>query len=240
VDKTLISRALEDDYGRMATRERVAPKPPQDMTHVFDEFTPVSDSEGRDRDGIRRFTRSKGFDIGALVTMGVRFKTTRAGEVYLAYPVRVSDGADLEAETVVGVKLRSCQTGRKLCEPGTRLSWPASPSMYGDGDPDTIYVCEGESDAAWLLAQRKPGAAVYCLHGGAALWDPRWAVPLNEAKSKGARILVATDNDYDRPVDVTGCQNIGEKLALRIMSDVPGSRRLRPPHPARDWCEAKP
>ncbi len=120
MDKTLISRALEDDYGRMATRERVAPKPPQDMTAVFGEFTPVSDSDGRDRDNIRRFAEAKGFGIGALVTMDVRFKTTRAGEVYLAYPVRCGPAADLNQGTVIGVKLRSCQTGRKLCEPGTR------------------------------------------------------------------------------------------------------------------------
>jgi hypothetical protein len=241
VDKTLIARALDDDYARLATRERVAPKPPQDMTAVFDEFTPVSDSEGRDRDNIRRFTASKGFDIGALVTMDVRFKTTRAGEVYLAYPVRCGPGADhLNQGTVVGVKLRSCQTGRKLCEPGTRLSWPAMPSLYGAGDPDRIYVCEGESDAAWLLAHGDLATDVYCLHGGAALWDARWAIPLVSAKSEGVKVLVATDNDHDRPTDVLGIQNIGEQLARKIMADVPGSKRLKPPMPARDWCEVRP
>ncbi len=220
----------------MATRERVAPKPPQDMTAIWNEYTPVSDSAERERDPIRRFCGSKGFDIGALIMLDVRYKMTRAGEVYLAYPVRVGEGADLEAGTVVGVKLRSVQSGRKLCEPGTRLSWPAMPSLYRHeaGDPTTVYVCEGESDAAWLLGQWKPGSAVYCLHGGAALWDARWAGPL---VASGARILVATDNDHDRPTDTRGIQNIGDHLAQRIMADVPGSKRLRPPMPARDWCE---
>jgi hypothetical protein len=223
----------EDDYYRMAARERTAPRPPQDMTNVFAEYTPVTDSGGRDRDNIRRFTDSKGFGIGELVKQSVRFTTTRAGEVFLAYPLRCADGEPL-AGKVIGIKLRAVRTGRKWCESGTRIGWPAIPSLYGSPSAETIYVCEGESDAGWLLANSDPTAAVYCLHGGAALWDARWAIPLVEATAK---IVVATDNDHDRPVDHLGVQNIGEKLARRIMSDVPRSRRLRPPLPARDWCE---
>ena len=150
--------------------------------------------------------------------------------------MRVGEGADLEAGTVVGVKLRSVQSGRKLCEPGTRLSWPAMPSLYRHeaGDPTTVYVCEGESDAAWLLGQWKPGSAVYCLHGGAALWDARWAGRSSHRCPDPGRHRQRPDP----PTDTRGIQNIGDHLAQRIMADVPGSKRLRPPMPARDWCEA--
>lgn len=235
---SLIAQAFQDDpYWRMADAERRAPAPPQDMTDLWNRYTPISDSEGRDRDKIRAWATTKGTDIGMLFVMDVRFAATKAGDVWVAYAVRFGVGPDLNPGTVVGIKLRSVGSGRKFCEPGTRLFFPAMPSLYRKVESeniDRIVVCEGESDAAWLMSHGNETDAVYCLHGGAALWDPRWAFPLIE---RNVPVLVATDNDYDRAVDTRGIQNIGDHLAGQIMADVPKSKRLRPPKPARDWCE---
>jgi hypothetical protein len=229
---------VDDDYAWLERKTYRAPNPPVDMSRVWDTYDPVEGSSDRDRDVIRRYAASKGFGTGELVKMGVRYHTSKSGEVWLAFGVRCDANDDLEDGTVVGVKLRSCQQGRKISEPGSRIAYPARPSMFPNDNTGTIYVCEGESDAAWLLAHSKAADQVYCLHGGASVWDSRWADPLRAAVEGGTQqVLVATDNDWDRPVDQLGIQNIGEHLAGRILADVPGARRLRPPMPARDWCE---
>jgi hypothetical protein len=44
-------------------------------------------------------------------------------------------------------------------------------------------------------------------------------------------VLIATDNDWDRPLG-----NIGDEFACKFLALIPGAVRLRPPFPANDWC----
>jgi hypothetical protein len=163
--------------------------------------------------------------------MNVRYRVNRHGGVQLAYAVRCAKTETLEAGTVVGVKFRDPDPEAprvKFCAPGTRLKYPALPSLYGCQEPRRVFVCEGESDAAWLLERCDEDGAVLCLHGGALLFYPEWLELIPEA----ADVLAATDNDWDRKQG-----NIGEELAQRILRHLPAARRLRPPFPAKDWCE---
>jgi hypothetical protein len=62
-----------------------------------------------------------------------------------------------------------------------------------------------------------------------ALFSSEWLALIPD----DADVLVATDNDWDRREG-----NIGEELAQRILAaHLPSARRLRPPFPAKDWCE---
>jgi hypothetical protein len=177
------------------------------------------------------WANSKGSSLPTLARMGVRYRVNHYGGVLVAYAVRCAETATLEAGTVVGVKFRDLDPDVarvKFCAPGTRLKYPALPSLYGCPEPRRVFVCEGESDAAWLLERCDEDGAVLCLHGGAALFSPQWL----ELIPEDGEVLVATDNDWDRKQG-----NLGEQLAQRILRHVPSARRLRPPFPAKDWCE---
>jgi len=219
-----------DDYARLARTDRPA-NPPRDLSHVWANLDALDDAPEVVLGRIDWWARSKGSSLPTLARMGVRYRVTRHGGVHIAYAVRCAATDALEAGTVVGVKFRDLDPDAprvKFCAPGTRLKYPALPSLYGCQAPRRVFVCEGESDAAWLLGRCDEGGAVFCLHGGAALFAAEWL----ELVLASADVLVATDNDWDRKQG-----NIGEKLAQRILRSLPHARRLRPPFPARDWCE---
>lgn len=205
--------------------------PPRSLEHVW---VNLDELEGAPEVVLGRvdwWARSKGASLHTLVRMGVRYRVNRHGGVYIAYAVCCAATETLQAGTVVGVKFRDLDPDAprvKFCAPGSRLKYPALATMYGCQEPRRVFVCEGESDAAWLLERCDEDGAVLCLHGGAALFSAEWLYPIAE----DADVLVATDNDWDRPQG-----NIGEDLAQRILRHLPRARRLRPPFPAKDWCE---
>jgi hypothetical protein len=225
-------RSSVDSYARLVQRER-QPNPLRDLSHVWEALTSLTDApeSGSVRARARVWAEGKGFSIETLDRMNVRYRVNKHGGVVLAYDVRCDHATTLPGGIVCGIKYRDLDPeGRKFCEPGTRLSYPAMPSMYGSSTPRRVFVCEGESDASWLVSRAQATDSVYCLHGGAGLWFPEWTFPLERS---GADAYIATDNDWDRPRG-----NIGDELAERIARDLPGgSERLRPPFPARDWCE---
>jgi hypothetical protein len=217
-----------DAYRWLAERECRPANQPQDLSQEWDELTPVSDASDVARDRIRSFVRTKGTSFSALVGMDARFRETQRGNVTLGYAVRCAETDGLSAGTVVGIKFRDLALSQKFCASGTKLGYPALPSLYGASDPRRLFVCEGETDAAWLLDRCDVQDAVFCLHGGAALFCPKWLDHLPEA----GEVFVATDNDWGRSLG-----NIGDELAGKFLKALPDSRRLRPPFPAKDWCE---
>jgi hypothetical protein len=225
--------STSDHYAWIAQRERKPPNPPRDLSYAWDELMPVGDAPATVRARVEVFASDKRTSLTTLARMGVRYKTDKHGGVVLAYAVRCAETDGLAAGTVVGIKFRNLDPGAlrgKFCAPGTRLAYPALPSRYGAEKPERVFICEGESDAAWLLARCADDDAVFCLHGGAALFCPEWADHVPAAD----QILVASDNDWDRRAG-----NIGDQLAVKLLAALPGSRRLRPPYPAKDWCEVE-
>jgi hypothetical protein len=205
--------------------------PPRDLSCVWANLNTLEDAPDVVLGRVEWWAHSKGSSLPTLARMNVRYRVNRHGGVHIAYAVRCAQTEALEAGTVVGVKFRDLDSEAprvKFCAPGTRLKFPALPSLYGCADARRLFVCEGESDAAWLLERCDDDGAVLCLHGGAALFSAEWL----ELVPDGADVLVATDNDWDRPRG-----NIGEQLAQRILAQLPSARRLRPPFPAKDWCE---
>jgi hypothetical protein len=215
-----------DSYRRL--RERREPNLPRDMSLDWERFTPVSDATGSVLSRIGYWAQSKGFTVRALELQEVGFRIDRNGGVTLAYPVRTLEGA------IVAIKLRGLD-GKKNCVPGSRLKYPAMPSLYGAGNPRRVFVCEGESDAAFLLEHIQETDAVLCCHAGAGVFCPEWIGGIPDSASE---VFICSDNDYDRrpayPGDVA---NIGEQFAQKWLARVPGSKRLKPPFPAKDWCE---
>jgi hypothetical protein len=196
-------------------------------------LTPLASALPVGRARVEMFASDKSTTIETLQRMGVRYRLNRHGGVQIAYAVRCAETDNLAAGTVVGVKFRDLDPAArpsKFCAPGSRLAFPALPTLYGAEDPRRLFVCEGESDAAWLLARCGESDAVFCLHGGAALFCREWLghMPLAD------EVLVATDNDWDRSLG-----NIGDQLARRFLRELPQARRLRPPFPAKDWCEVE-
>jgi len=219
-----------DDYLRLARADRPT-NPPRDLSYVWVNVDPLEDAGASVLGRIDWWARSKGTSLHTLGRMGVRYRVNRHGGVQLAYAVRCATTGDLAAGTVVGVKFRDLDPEAqptKFCAPGTRLKHPALPSLYGPREHRRLFICEGESDAAWLLERCGDDGAALCLHGGAALFSSEWLALVSER----AEVLVATDNDWDRNQG-----NIGEELAQRILAHLPHARRLRPPFPAKDWCE---
>lgn len=205
--------------------------PPRDLSYVWANLDVLEEAPEVVLGRVDWWARSKGSSLPTLARMAVRYRVNRHGGVHIAYAVRCAATDALEAGTVVGVKFRDLDPDAprvKFCAPGTRLKYPALPSLYGCQEPRRVFVCEGESDGAWLLERCDDDGAVLCLHGGAALFADEWL----ELVPAGADVLVATDNDWDRKQG-----NIGEELAQRILRRLPRARRLRPLFPAKDWCE---
>jgi len=216
-----------DAYVRLAKPAN----PPRDLSHAWAKLKTLDDAPDVVLGRVEWWASSKGSSLETLARMGVRYRVNRHGGVHIAYAVRCAETETLEVGTVVGVKLRDLDADAprvKFCAPGTRLKYPALPTLYGCAEPRRVFVCEGESDAAWLLERCGDDGAVLCLHGGAALFSPEWLALIPE----DVEVLVATDNDWDRKRG-----NIGEQLAQRILRELPHARRLRPPFPAKDWCE---
>lgn len=223
--------ANDDTYEWLARREKRAPNPPKDLGAAWERLTPLEKAPEAARSRIGYWAASKGADLATLERMEVRYRVNRHGGIVVAYSVCCAATEKLSAGTIVGIKYRDLDPEaprQKFCEPGTRLASPALPSLYGRPEPERCFVCEGESDAAWLLARGRPSDAVFCLHGGAALFCSEWISCLPE----GAEVFVATDNDWDRHGG-----NIGEELAQQLLAAIPGSRRVLPPFPAKDWAE---
>lgn len=221
----------DDAYARLAKRERKPPNPPRDLSAIWEALMPLASASPVIRARVDHWAASKGATLETLERMDVRCRVNRHGGVVIAYSVRCAETDQLPAGTVVAIKFRDldpeAQPG-KWCAPGSRLAYPALPSVYGASDPRRLFVAEGESDAAWLLTRADARDAVMCLHGGAGLFYVEWA----EIVPASAQVLIATDNDYDRRLG-----NIGDELAARLQEAVPRAKRLRPPYPARDWCE---
>jgi ribose 5-phosphate isomerase A len=225
--------AMSDTYAWMAQRERRPPNPPRDLSHVWAGLTPLEQASGVVRARVAVFAADKRTTLATLERMGVRYGVTRHGGVQIAYAVRCAETEQLAAGTVVAVKFRDLDPDAprvKFCAPGSRLACPALPTVYGAAKQRRVFVCEGESDAAWLLARCADEDAVFCLHGGAALFCREWIGHVPAADE----VLIASDNDWDRRLG-----NIGDKLAQRFLAELPYARRLRPPFPAVDWCEVE-
>jgi hypothetical protein len=222
--------ATIDSYQWLLDRER-KPNPLRDLSGVWEGLPAVADGSPAVLSRMERWAEHKGTTTSTLQRMDVRYRVNRYGGVALAYSVRCDHASTLLGGKVCGIKYRDLDPDRgKWCEPGTRLSYPAMPSMYGSSTPRRVFVCEGESDAAWILSRAQESDAVYTLHGGAALWFPEWTLPLDRS---AAELYIATDNDWDRKLG-----NIGDELAQRIARSLDrDSIRQRPPFPARDWCE---
>jgi hypothetical protein len=134
-------------------------------------------------------------------------------------------GARLSAPTVLafafpgGIKYRDVVTDRRWAYVGSE--WhsvkivPASGN--GAGPSDTVIIAEGETDAARLSAHYHCDVAV--LPAGAGGWRPSYRDQLVGYE----RVYVATDAD-----------GAGDRAADRILAELPGAVRLRPP--ASDWC----
>jgi hypothetical protein len=226
----IVATSSENAYAWLAERERRPANPPRDLGWIWDGLPELGDN----RSSLERvdwWAASKGSSATTLQRMGVRYRVNKHGGVVVAYAVRSAEVGRLAAGTIVAVKFRDLDPDarpQKYCAPGSRLKYPALPSVYGAPRPRRLFICEGESDAAWLFQRCREDGAVYCLHGGAALFSPEWLEHLPQAD----QVYVATDNDWDRRLG-----NIGEELARRFLDALPAARRLRPPFPAKDWCE---
>ncbi len=220
-----------DSYAWLAEREHRPANPPRDLGRIWEGLTPFEETTAFALARLNHWAASKGASGWALWQMGVRYRVNKHGGVVVAYSVRSAEIGRLAAGTVIGIKYRDLDPDarpQKYCAPGSRLKYPALPSIYGAAHPRRLFVCEGESDAAWLLHRCGDDGAVACLHGGAALFSPEWLDHLPAADE----IYIATDNDWDRKQG-----NIGDELARRFLEELPGAERLRPPFPAKDWCE---
>jgi hypothetical protein len=230
---------MSDAYAWLASRERRAPNEPRNLDLIWEVLDRLWSAPSVVRERVAVFAADKRTTLETLEGMDVRYRVNRHGGVQIAYAVRCAATVsslfgELAAGTVVGVKYRDLDPGApvvKFCAPGSRLAYPALPSLYGAAKPRRLFVCEGESDAAWLLARCGDSDAIFCLHGGAALFCPEWLDHLPNADE----IFVATDNDWDRRLG-----NIGDQLADKFLAVLPHARRLRPPFPAKDWCEVEP
>jgi hypothetical protein len=211
----LFERLDASDY--MWLRDREEPNVPINMTARWNQLVPLSDAEEAARSRARRLCEEKNFSIGALVRQGVRVRHRDKGDTTLAWAVRHERGF------VCGIKYRGLgprSTG-KFSEPGSRIKYPALPSLYcATADPSCVWVAEGETDAAWLLDHAAPDEGVLCNHGGARNYCPEWAELLRDVP----RVVIATDKDEH-----------GEWMATQYMRDL-GSRVERRRSKGKDWC----
>jgi hypothetical protein len=162
-----------DAYVRLAKPAN----PPRDLSHVWANLDVLEEAPEVVLSHIDWWARSKGSSLPTLARMNVRYRVNRHGGVHIAYAVRCAETEKLEPGTVVGIKFRDLDSEAprvKFCAPGTRLKYPALPTLYGNPEARRVFVCEGESDAAWLLERCDNDGAVLCLHGGAALFACEW------------------------------------------------------------------
>jgi hypothetical protein len=226
---------VTDVYWRLAAGEREA-NPPRDLTREWERMLPLDQASIAARVRIEHWAQAKGFTVQTLRRMGVRHRAAQ-GAVKLAYAVRTAETLEMPAGAIVGIKVRDLD-GSKSCVPGSRLAYPAVPTLLGNPQPERVLMSEGETDAAWLFERASDSEAILCCHAGAGVFCREW---VDSVPSSAGEIYLASDNDWDREPDHAGVANIGDRFAERWAAALAGvgreSLRLRPPHPARDWCE---
>lgn len=151
------------------------------------------------------FCARKRLDIPALVRIGARLSSPNV--LAVAYNS--------------GIKYRDMQSGQRWNYLGSEFI-QMKIVRHGTEPSDTIFICEGETDAARVAAHYPVDVAI--MPAGARAFTDRFADQIVSYD----RIIIGLDND-----------EAGNAGALKIAKRFPSARRLVPPDNAVDWCDTE-
>ena len=151
------------------------------------------------------FVERKHITHASLVRQGARLPDPNGPVIAFAY----SDG----------LKFRNMVTGQRWSYEGS--TFPRLKIVRSADQADTVIVCEGETDGAWL-SDAYPACDIAILPAGARYFPASYAAQL----SPYARLLVGLDND-----------DAGRDGFTKIAAALPHAQRFTPPEGANDWCE---
>lgn len=163
----------------------------------FDRLPPPGNNEALDA-----FCDRKHITLDSLLRLGTRI--TGGKVLCFAYPG--------------GIKYRDIITNKRWNYYGSEFS-QLNIVPAGSQPTESVIVCEGETDGAWLSRAYEVDVAI--LPAGALRFTERFA----EQLSSYEQVLVALDND-----------STGDKGAQKIIGKLPQAIRFRPPNGANDWC----
>lgn len=168
------------------------------MADTWDTFLPLPEPGANG--ALDALVASKNITIGDLVRVGARL--TENGALAFAYPA--------------AIKFRDVVTGKRWNYIGSEF--PAPKIIKAAVSSDTVVICEGETDAAWLSSRVDCDVAM--LGAGAKTFTEDYATALDGY----ARVLVGLDND-----------DAGEAGWSKIHKLIDTAVRWRPE--GNDWCE---
>jgi len=203
-------------YERLAEEAERPAQKVRDLTSRWEKLRPVGSVNGVQRERLEAFCASKRITLAGLEALGTRIAVRRGGGVWLAFAGTNGAGR------VVALKYRLLGGNSDDCEQEPGSVW-LRPIVVGNRDSRYWIPAEGETEAARLFELVGEEAAILCLPAGALTFKAEWAAMI----PRGATVYLAHDAD-----------EAGDQGAEKAAQVLGGSTvRLRPPEPAKDWCD---